>query len=405
MKQSTVKRLVLPGHEYAPGSRVKDKVEEIIPEITFTVHKFTNRPKPNQKNTLIFPIFSEFGSETLVPLYCLPKLLRHRCRGRYSIVVGWYGRAYLYKHLVDEFWEIKPEFQHLREYCRAFHHDSRNLKKLEKELKDYGKVVPLGDISNLAVYPRIDDCPARINQYKCKGEMIPQEDGQLCTKCGAKYPPIGLFDNVKENKKNAVWVPLPSPEKMELAKKYLPERAVGVVARGRKCYGRNLDESFYKRLIGLLEDLNYNPIWLGEAATTIPCPAPHIFDFSRTEDARDLELTLAITSQLQFTVQFWTASTRLAGLVGTPFLLFESPDQIWGQGQEGFRLNLCSQGPIKLVAAHYLNVVENQDTALEIIKRAILEMQINNYGIIIGQVNDEEEVKKQILENNRRVGF
>jgi hypothetical protein len=42
-------------------------------------------------------------------------------------------------------------------------------------------------------------------------------------------------------------------------------------------------------------------------------------DFSRLPEARDLELTLAIISQLQFTVQFWTASTRLAAMVGTPF--------------------------------------------------------------------------------------
>ena len=58
-------------------------------------------------------------------------------------------------------------------------------------------------------------------------------------------------------------------------------------------------------------------------------------------NARDLEQTLAIVCGCEFPVQFWTASTRLAGVMGVPYLLFESPDQIWGQGQEGYRRNLC----------------------------------------------------------------
>jgi hypothetical protein len=40
-------------------------------------------------------------------------------------------------------------------------------------------------------------------------------------------------------------------------------------------------------------------------------------------------------TNLQFTIQFWTASTRLASMMGVPWILFESPDQIAGNGQEG----------------------------------------------------------------------
>ena len=73
---------------------------------------------------------------------------------------------------------------------------------------------------------------------------------------------------------------------------------------------------------------------------------------------RDLELTLAIISQLSFTVQFWTASTRFASAMGTPWLLFESPDQICGNGQEGKRIALTSDpNKKKLVVSQFFNVL------------------------------------------------
>jgi len=94
-------------------------------------------------------------------------------------------------------------------------------------------------------------------------------------------------------------------------------------------------------------------------------------------------------------VQFWTASTRLAGIMGTPFLLFESPEQICASysglmsAQEGKRLELCSFGPKKIVLAHYHSVVEDNDTALELVERAVGEMKENNYDEIIGMVEDK----------------
>src|SRR5437868_6987459 len=88
---------------------VEGDEEAHIDEINFTVHKFTKRERPkNPKNTVVFPCFSEFGTEIVGTLYCLPMLMRRNFKGKYSIAIGWYGRAFLYKHLVDEFWEIEP---------------------------------------------------------------------------------------------------------------------------------------------------------------------------------------------------------------------------------------------------------------------------------------------------------
>lgn len=407
MQQTKIKQKTrIKTSSFEPGTAKRKSAEEKLSEIKFTVHKFTCRPKPkNNKDIVIFPVFSEFGSETLIPLYCIPKLMQRRYCGKYSIVMGWHGRAYLYKHLVDEFWELNEEYQYLREYCRAFHHDSKNLKELAEQAAETGQVVSIGEVGNLAVYPALQECPALVNQLQCKGHILPGDQSQLCTKCGVSFPAPGLFSDVKKYKQRVVWPPPPAQEKLSLAAGYLKPRSVGIVGRGRKCYGRNLDADFYRRLIGLLESLGYSPIWLGEKATTIPCPCPHVLDFSRTEESRDLELTLALVSQLSFTIQFWTASTRLAGLVGTPFLLFESPDQVWGQGQEGFRLNLCSRGPKKIVAAQFINVLEDQDTALEIVKQAVSEMEKDNYQTIIGQVENVDEIQKLISNNDARVGF
>jgi hypothetical protein len=183
----------------------------------------------------------------------------------------------------------------------------------------------------------------------------------------------------------------------------LGKNPVGVFARGRKCYGRNLQPEFYEGLIGLLRDMGHEPIWLGEKVSTIPCPVSDVVDFSRMDEARDLETTFAIIKQCDFTVQFWTASSRLAGMMGVPYLLFESPDQIWGKGQEGIRRNLCDFGPRKLSINHYLNVHQDNARGLEIVRKCIEQMRAGDYEDYMGMV-DEEVVKQMREENKRRIG-
>lgn len=388
-----------------PGVLNRAAKEEMLGDICFKVHKITNRARPVKRNVVIFPIFPEFGSEVVIPLLCIPSLMRHKYAGKYTIVVGWHGREYLYRHLVDEFWELDEKHLSLREYCRCFHHESKNLKKFEDRLLDYGKVVDINEVASVVMYPKIDQCPVVVNNFACKGQMVAMDNTQVCVKCGVSYPAIGSFFDMKRAKKDVVWVPEPSEEKKEWARQVLPDNAVAIVGRARKCYGRNLGKEFYRRLIRLVEDLGYKVVWMGEKSVSLSCPSEHVFDFTQMPESKDLESTLALVSHMKFTIQFWTASTRLAGLVGTPFLLFESPDQIWGQGHEGYRLNVCSKGKAKIVAAHFLNVLENQTRALEVVKEAIFEMEEGNYRPKIGQVMDEKVVRDLILGNNLRVGF
>jgi hypothetical protein len=129
-----------------------------------------------------------------------------------------------------------------------------------------------------------------------------------------------------------------------------------------------------------------------------------IVDFSRMEESRDLELTFAIIKQCEFTVQFWTASTRLAGMMGVPYILAESPDQIWGQGQEGYRRNLCDFGPSKLIVSHFVNALDDNKGFLSLVERAIVELEVGNYEDVFGLL--ETDCVAQILkrDNNARIG-
>jgi hypothetical protein len=213
-----------------------------------------------------------------------------------------------------------------------------------------------------------------------------------------------LFSDIAKAKEEMVPLPAPKPEKMQMAKSLLGENPVAIFARGRKCYGRNLQPEFYVKLIELLERKGYSPIWLGEKVTTQPCPVERITDLTRSDNAKDLELTFAIVSQCRFTVQFWTASTRLAGMMGIPYLLFESPDQIWGHGQEGYRRNLCDLGPRKLAVCHFRNVYEDNDEGIRVVDRCINEMERGNYEDVFGMLETDVVAQKMKLENQGRIG-
>jgi len=394
-------KTLLPAKQFNPGDKTAVEREEPLTNIRFLVHKFTPRLRPdNPDNVVILPHFAEFGSELVESIYTLPMAMNGPHKGKYSIVLGWYGRAYLYKHLVDEFWEINEESQYLREYCRAFHHASKNLKKVEKDAERYGKVVDAPQEYGLDIlYPRLHCCQS------CKGPVMFTDEGQICIQCHRVHHRVGIYHEIKHAKeKLAVWPPLPRQEKLDYVSKYLKPNSVGVTARHRTCYGRNLPKEFYEKLVIRLEGMGYHPIWIGEKETTLRAPFDRITDYCLTEDARDLETTLALVSRLKFTVQFWTASTRLAGLVGTPWLLVESPDQIWGVGQEGIRLNLCTKGKGKLVLAHYVNVNQDHEGGVNMIEKAVREMDAGNYEDLIGMVENPLIVADMRRKNQARVG-
>jgi hypothetical protein len=96
-------------------------------------------------------------------------------------------------------------------------------------------------------------------------------------------------------------------------------------------------------------------------------------------------------------VQFWTASTRLASMMGVPWILFESPDQIVGLGQEGKRIALTTDhNKKKLVLCQYHTVMEQEDKAQLLIKQAIDEMNQDNWNDIVGLVDQPEIIKAML---------
>jgi uncharacterized Zn finger protein (UPF0148 family) len=367
--------------------------EQMLDSVKFKVYKFNNRPRPTDKRgILIISCFAEFGCEAVSLMYCIPRLLAHNPHA-YIICVGWYGREYLYRHLADEFWEIEDSAMWLREFSNAFSNFSKNMTRIEKQLKKYGQVFPAVQVGMLCVG---DSCRV------CKQYFEPKEDGTvICPICKGTDTERSVLNNMAYSRKFAVQIPRPGPKMMAEAKKYLKENPVGIFARGRTLYGRNLSADFYVKLIERLEKQGYNPIWLGEKQSVQPCPVPHILDFSRLPESRNLELTLAIVANLKFTVQFWTASTRLASMMGTPWLLFESPDQIGGMGQEGKRIILTTDyNKKKLVIANFFDGVEDHDGALDVVDQAIGEMMEDNWEDILGLIK-VPEIVGQIVEKQK----
>ena len=392
-------RPILKSHPRNPGDKTSLSKEECFEEVGFRIHKFSARPRPSDKQRInVICCFSEFGCETVGVIYCIPRIIRDH-PSDYRIVVGWAGREYLYRHLADEFWEMNENHMWLREYARAFHHESKNLARVEKALASYGRVVPSSYLGNIAISAKCFDCLFFYNTVYANGRY----EKNTCIRCGSKNLLSPIFGDVAYWKPRALRLPRPSEDKLESVKKHLKPRSVGVFARARKCYGRNLQPEFYEGLVSLLRGRGYEPIWLGERESTLACPVPDVVDFSRMDEARDLESTLAIISQCDFTVQFWTASTRLAGLMGVPYLLFESPDQIWGNGQEGIRRNLCDFGKRKLSINHYLNVYRDNASGLKIVEECIGEMESGNYEDHMGLV-DSSVVESMKQDNARRVG-
>ena len=320
-------------------------------------------------------------------MYCIPKIIQKHS-SFYIICVGWYGREYLYRHLVDEFWEIDERQQCLREYSIAFKSDSKNIEKIEKSLINFGTVYKGSLMGQICLG---DTC------RNCKNFWNNNLEDLVCPICKSDDIEKGILKDISFHKKFAVKVPRPSLVAMNYVEKYLKPKSVGIFARGRVCYGRNLSSEFYVQLIRFLQKKGYNPIWLGEKQSILPCPVNDIVDFSSLQESRDLELTLALISKLEFTIQFWTASTRLSSMVDTPWILFESPDQIVGNGHEGMRIALTSDfNKKKIVLAQYVNVKNNESCAFDYAEQAINQIKENNWDDIIGPVEHPEIIRSML---------
>lgn len=381
---------LLPGRVYNPGDKVVVPAEPHLDSLAFDRYKFNNRICPSKP--FFITNFSEFGCEAVSAQYCIPSLVKNN-PGSYFVGVGWHGREYLYRHLLDEFWEIKEDFQWLREYADAFAHHSVNLKRFEKILATRGKLARGAALANICVGNRCREC-----RHFWGGTNY----DIVCPKCSGGELSRSLFASLPQSKALRVPIPPPSSEKKQVANGLIPDNCVGVFARGRRRYGRNLSPEFYQSLIKLLNGMGHPVVWFGEKQSVQKAPAG-VIDCS---GVRDLEQVIACIGRCQFTVQFWTASTRLAAMAGVPWLVFESPDQIVGpRGQEGMRLALTSDPKRnKLVIAHYCSVLEDPDGALKLVEKSVVEMRSGDFSIGVGMVCYEDFIRKTLVKA-RRFGF
>lgn len=170
----------------------KKQNEEKIVDVKFNVHKFSQRIKPlDPKDIIIISCFSEFGCEVMGAMYCVPKIIAEN-PDKYYVVMGWYGRSYLYRHLVDEFWETGEEVQWLRDYALAFHNNSKNLKIIEKSVSEFGKVITADKLGRIAVGNECQEC---FNFWGKVGQV------EFCPKCDSKNILKGLFSDIPYWKK------------------------------------------------------------------------------------------------------------------------------------------------------------------------------------------------------------
>lgn len=359
----------------------KENSEVSFSEVHFKKHKFNNRPIPkDKKQILIVTCFSEFGCEMIGVHYCLPQLLALN-PGRYVVVVGWWGRKYLYQHLADEFWELQEEYQPLREYSNAFQNTSKVLEKVEKELTNYGNLIKGVYFGNIALSNICKDC---------KNSWAGCDYLSCCPACKSTNINLSLLADIKKGKEK--YFPIPRKDSKEILVK---ENSVGIFARGRKKWRRNLPEDFYVWLINELKEKGYNPVWLGEKQSVQKCPVNDVY----IPDSYDLKYTFDLVSQLKFTIQFWTASTRIAAAVKTPYILFESVDEVIGKGQEGARLALTTHGfdKKKLVFCNYVNFVSEIDNAKKLTIRAIEDIEKNDWRDLVALTANPQDVVKKIM--------
>lgn len=339
----------------------------------FLIHreKFSNKVRKDPKETLIITNFCELGVETLTCIYSIPRVLE-RLKDYYTIAFGWSGRKYFYRHLVDEFWELDKRHYWLKDYSNACNHKSKNLANLENKISDYGFVFKGSSLGNFLVAKNCREC------------LTPTLTSEECAKCGSDRFWFPFLENIDKEK----ITPIPRPTIDPELRSSIPENSVAVFARNRKTYGRNLPKDFYLNLNILLKKKGFFPIYLGENISSLDMK--DCLDFSNRPEVNDLNFTLSVLSCVNFSIQFWTASTRLSSIVKTPFLLVESPDQIAGAGQEGLRIAATTNwNKKKILISHYLDFLENQQSSLCAVSESIDEMLNNNWDYNMSLVRNK----------------
>jgi hypothetical protein len=180
--------------------------------LPFTIHKFTDRPRLDGEDRIIFSCFSEFGCEVLGVTYQIPRAISEN-QGKYFIAVGWRGRSFLYRHLVDEFWELNENYQNLRDNALAFHNNSKTLKLLDRSLENYGVLCDSNGMSKMVV----------ANQCECGNYWGYNQKSDSCSRCYSKSFVRSLFADPIWWRRRAKRLPLPSEQVLNKVKQFLPD--------------------------------------------------------------------------------------------------------------------------------------------------------------------------------------
>ena len=337
-------------------------------ELCFTKHIFNE--ETDFKKKLFYLSFGEFGCETLLPTFLMPRVNNNFPEYR-KVVVGWSNREYFYRDLCDEYWELDPQYMSLKNNSHAFENTSVELASLYKRLTPLGIVVDGTKIGKLCVKARCK---------KCSFEFEADRGDIYCMKCYSESIERSLFQGAKIYKKYAVPLPSINKQLIDFANNYIPDNTVALFARNRKTYGRNLSTDHYDKIIDMLISQGHNVVLLGEAVSSHNLNNKKIINFMNHELAGNLEAAFAIVDRCVFSLQFFTASTRISSFLSKPFVLFESASQIYGKGQEGIRLSLTTKNynNKKLVLANFIDVLENTDESLVLAEQAIHELTEEN---------------------------
>ena len=353
----------VPPKLFKPESHCNNSFQELL----FNKHIF--KEETDLQNKIFYLSFGEFGCETMIPTFLIPRINNNFPKYR-KIVVGWHNREYFYRHVCDEYWELDSQHMSLKDHSYAFENNSPEIMKLSKRLSNLGVIIDGAKMGKICVTAKCK---------KCNFEFAIDRGDIYCTKCYSDQITKSLLQGVKDYKSYSYQLPLIRKEFVDFASNYIPENTVALFARNRRTYKRNLTPEHYEKLINMLINLGYNIVLLGENVSSYNLNNDKIINFMNHELAGNLEAAFAIVDRCLFSMQFFTASTRISSMLNKPFVLFESLDQIYGRGQEGSRLSLMTKNynNKKLVLANFIDVLENCDESIELAKRAVQELIVD----------------------------
>ena len=393
-----IKRNFLNGvffnRSYSPGDLVLVEKEKKIKTVSFNKIKFKKDSKEKEKIFIL--AFGEFGCESVAIHYLIPEIVKDNPNKK-IIVVGWQGRSFLYSHLAHEFWEIGSDYMFLKDYAKAFHNDSKNIKWIEKSFGMYGEIITSMQLGSMALL---------VKCRKCNHSFGADRKCFQCDSCNSTDIKHSYLSDPISAKEKYVSVPPSNFKFYKKAKKIVQKNTVALFVRGRKAYGRNLKPDHYEQIVDDLIGMGYNVIWLGEKYTTFDLDKNYngkFINLCKDSDFDNVEFVLSVLQLCKFSLQFWTASTRLSAMVNLPYMLIESPDQIFGRGQEGQRIILTTreESKKKIIFCNHKKVLDNFWDFRGLLKWQIHNfIQVGDYSDVIGMVDDYEAVKSNYVNNN-----